>query len=79
MGNTVQLSAGGARVTLEPDGDIILDPVFGREVHVQGNMRIEGNLKVEKDLDIQGDLTIEKDVDIKGNLTVKSINGVSFP
>jgi hypothetical protein len=42
MGNQVELIAGGARVTLETDGDIILDPAPGRQVRVRGNLQVEG-------------------------------------
>lgn len=54
IGNQIELVAGGAKVTLQSDGDIILDPAPGREVNIPGSLWVASNMRVEGDLQVTG-------------------------
>ena len=48
------LEAGGATVTLQSDGDIVLSPAAARRVRIDGPLRVEGTIRATGD--IQGNV-----------------------
>ena len=66
----VELAASGAKVILEGNGDIRLEPASKNQVHIQGKMSVQEALEVDEDVFIKGNLNVAKDLIVKGKLEV---------
>lgn len=52
--NSVILSAGGARIELQNNGNIQISPAAGRKVTITGNLDVTGKVTITGDLDVTG-------------------------
>jgi cytoskeletal protein CcmA (bactofilin family) len=62
--------------TVQPDLDIILDPiglgevVISSDLTVENNLNVEGNVNLDNDLNVGGDLNLDNDLNVGGDLNL---------